>query len=53
VTRGYGLRKVEAQLLNGGDEILTADLDNVGYYLDEAKVLGIYVMDPFGLGPAF
>jgi len=53
VTHACGLRKVEAQLLNEGDEVLTADPDNLCYYLNEAEVLGIYVMDPFGLGPAF
>jgi hypothetical protein len=41
------VRKVEAQLLNGGFEVLTADPDNLGYYLNEAKILGIYVMDSF------
>jgi radical SAM superfamily enzyme YgiQ (UPF0313 family) len=48
----YGLRKVEAQLLNEGLEVLTVYPDNLDRFLDEAKVLGIYVMDPFGLGPA-
>ena len=49
VARAYGLRTVEAQLLNGGFEVLTVDPDNLCYYLNEAEVLGIYVMDSFGL----
>ncbi|MBS7616328.1 B12-binding domain-containing radical SAM protein [Candidatus Bathyarchaeota archaeon] len=52
VAAPYGLRKVEAQLLNEGFNVLTVDPNHVGKYLREAKVLGIHVMDPFGLGPA-
>ena len=48
----YGLRKIEAQLLNEGFEVLTVDSDHLGEYIDEAKVLGIHVMDPFGMGPS-
>lgn len=48
----YGLRKIEPQLLNEGFEVLTVDPGHLGKYLNEAEVLGIYVMDPFGLGPA-
>jgi radical SAM superfamily enzyme YgiQ (UPF0313 family) len=48
----YGLRKIEAQLLSEGFDVLTVDPDHVGKYINEAKVLGIHVMDPFGLGPA-
>ncbi|MEM2915681.1 MAG: radical SAM protein, partial [Candidatus Bathyarchaeia archaeon] len=48
----YGLRKIEAQLLKEGFEVLTVDPDHLESYLNEAKVLGIHVMDPFGLGPA-
>ena len=48
----YGLRKVEAQLLLEGFKVLTVDPDHLHKYLDEAKALGIYVMDPFGIGPA-
>jgi radical SAM superfamily enzyme YgiQ (UPF0313 family) len=48
----YGLRKVEAQLLNEGFEVLTVDPDHLDHFLHDAVVLGIYVMDPFGLGPA-
>ncbi|MFQ6095584.1 MAG: B12-binding domain-containing radical SAM protein [Candidatus Bathyarchaeia archaeon] len=48
----YGLRKVEAKLLDEGFTVLTVDPDHLEPYIEEAKVLGIYVMDPFGLGPA-
>ncbi|MGQ9530983.1 MAG: B12-binding domain-containing radical SAM protein [Candidatus Bathycorpusculaceae bacterium] len=48
----YGLRKIEAQLLNDGFNVLTVDPDHLSNYVNEAKVLGIHVMDPFGLGPA-
>jgi radical SAM superfamily enzyme YgiQ (UPF0313 family) len=48
----YGLRKVEAQLLKEGFNVLTVSPDHLGDFLSEAKVLGIHVMDPFGLGPA-
>lgn len=47
----YGLRKIEAQLLKNG---LNVDTVSPNYLanLESAKVLGIYAMDPFGLGPA-
>jgi len=48
----YGLRKIEAQLLNEGFKVLTVSPSHLNQYLDNAKVLGIHVMDPFGLGPA-
>lgn len=48
----YGLRKIEAQLLNEGFNVLTVDPDFLEGYIDQAKVLGVHVMDPFGLGPA-
>ncbi|MCR6691694.1 MAG: radical SAM protein, partial [archaeon YNP-LCB-003-016] len=48
----YGLRKIEAQLLNEGFDVLTVDPDHLDRFIDDAKVLGIHVMDPFGLGPA-
>jgi radical SAM superfamily enzyme YgiQ (UPF0313 family) len=48
----YGLRKNEAQLLNEGFEVSTVAPNHLGKYVDEAKVLGMHVMDPFGLGPA-
>lgn len=48
----YGLRKIEAQLLNEGFNVLTVDPNHLKSYINNAKVLGIHVMDPFGLGPA-
>lgn len=48
----YGIRKIEAQLLSEGFDVLTVDPDYIEKYIDEAKVLGIQAMDPFGLGPA-
>ena len=52
VAAPYGLRKVEAQLLNEGFDVLTVAPSDLKRYIDAAQVLGIYVMDPFGLGPA-
>ncbi|MEM3578083.1 MAG: radical SAM protein [Candidatus Bathyarchaeia archaeon] len=48
----YGLRKVEAKLLNEGFNVLTVAPTHLKNYVGKAKVLGIHVMDPFGLGPA-
>ena len=48
----YGLRKVEAQLLKEGFHVVTVDPEHIGEYIGEAKIIGIYAMDPFGLGPA-
>jgi radical SAM superfamily enzyme YgiQ (UPF0313 family) len=48
----YGLRKIEAQLQNEGFRVKTLAPDHLGKYVAKAKVLGIHVMDPFGLGPA-
>jgi radical SAM superfamily enzyme YgiQ (UPF0313 family) len=52
VAAPYGIRKIEAQLLSEGLDVLTVDPDYIEKYIDEAKVLGIHVMDPFGVGPA-
>ena len=52
VAAPYGLRKIEAQLLTEGFNVVTVDPDYLWKYVDEARVLGIHVMDPFGLGPA-
>jgi len=38
--------------LSEGFDVLTVDPDHVGKYIRKTKVLGIHVMDPFGLGPA-
>jgi radical SAM superfamily enzyme YgiQ (UPF0313 family) len=48
----YGLRKTEAQLLKEGFDVAIVSPDHIEDYLNEAKVLGIHTMDPFGLGPA-
>ena len=48
----YGLRKVEAQLLNERFNVTTVAPNHLKQFLPEADVLGIHVMDPFGLGPA-
>jgi radical SAM superfamily enzyme YgiQ (UPF0313 family) len=48
----YGLRKLEAQLMNEGFDVLTVDPNCIDEHLSGVKVLGIHVMDPFGLGPA-
>lgn len=52
VAAPYGLRKIEAQLLSEGFDVLTVDPDHIGKYIGQTEVLGIHVMDPFGLGPA-
>jgi len=52
VAAPYGLRKIEAQLIKEGIDVLTVDPDHLDKYIEDAKVLGIHVMDPFGLGPA-
>jgi radical SAM superfamily enzyme YgiQ (UPF0313 family) len=51
-TAPYGLRKIEAQLLKEGFNVDTVSPNHMGNSLKDAKVLGIYAMDPFGLGPA-
>ena len=48
----YGLRKAEAQLIIEGFQVLTVNPDHLHRYIDAAHVLGVYAMDPFGLGPA-
>lgn len=48
----YGLRIVEAQLVKEGFNVTTVTPEHLGSYVPKAKVLGIHVMDPFGLGPA-
>ena len=51
-TAPYGLRKTEAQLLKEGFKVETVNPNHLRSYLNDAKVLGVYTMDPFGLGPA-
>jgi radical SAM superfamily enzyme YgiQ (UPF0313 family) len=48
----YGLRKAEAQLLKEGFNVATISPNRLKEHISEANVLGIHVMDPFGLGPA-
>ena len=48
----YGLRKIEAQLVKEGFNVSTVAPDHLKSCVKGAKVLGIHVMDPFGLGPA-
>ena len=48
----YGLRKIEAQLLKEGFNVLTVSPQHLRKYLKDAKVIGIHTMDPFGFGPA-
>jgi len=48
----YGLRKIEAQLLMEGLDVVTVDPDSLARFIDKAKALGIHVMDPFGWGPS-
>ncbi|MCW4010478.1 MAG: B12-binding domain-containing radical SAM protein [Candidatus Bathyarchaeota archaeon] len=48
----YGLRKAEAQLLKEGFDVVTVSPEHLHRFIGDAKVLGIHVMDPFGLGPA-
>jgi radical SAM superfamily enzyme YgiQ (UPF0313 family) len=48
----YGLRKIEAQLVKEGFKVVTVTPEHLGEWIHRAKVLGIHVMDPFGLGPA-
>lgn len=48
----YGLRKIEAQLLKEGFNVLTVSPQHLRKYLKTVKVIGIHTMDPFGFGPA-
>ena len=46
----YGLRKIEAKLIDAGIDASVVYPDDIANH--GAKVLGIYVMDPFGWGPS-
>ncbi|MGD0643906.1 MAG: radical SAM protein [Candidatus Bathyarchaeia archaeon] len=48
----YGLRKIEAQLLKEGFNVLIVSPQHLRKYIKNAKVIGIHTMDPFGFGPA-
>ncbi len=47
----YGLRKIEAKLMDAGIMVKTVHPYDIEEYLDSAKVVGISVMDPLGFGP--
>jgi radical SAM superfamily enzyme YgiQ (UPF0313 family) len=51
-TAPYGLRKTEAQLKKDGFKVAVVSPSHLDKYLQDAKVLGVHAMDPFGLGPA-
>ena len=51
-TAPYGLRKTEAQLIKEGFNVDTVSPTHVKKHIKDAKILGVYTMDPFGLGPA-
>ena len=46
----YGLRKIEARLIDSGFDVKTVYPDYIDRF--NPKVIGIYVMDPFGWGPS-
>lgn len=48
----YGLRKLEARLLKEGFDVATVDPDRLGEFVVDAQIIGVYAMDPFGIGPA-
>lgn len=48
----YGLRKIEAQLIKEGLKVATVSPEHLEKHINGAKIVGIYTMDPFGLGPA-
>lgn len=47
----YGLRKVEAALIENGFNVVTVHPYDIEKYLGNAKVVGVSVMDPLGFGP--
>lgn len=47
----YGLRKVESVLIENGLNPVTVHPYYIRKFLKDAKVVGISVMDPLGLGP--
>lgn len=46
----YGLRKMEAKLIDEGIDAIVVDPEDIQKY--NARVIGIYVMDAFGWGPS-
>ena len=47
----YGLRKIEAILLNAGLDCKVYSPQIINDYFEEASVFGVYSMDPLGIGP--
>jgi len=47
----YGLRKIEAILLNTGLDCKVYSPQVIDDYFEEASVFGVYSMDPLGIGP--
>ena len=47
----YGLRKIEAKLIEEGFDVVTVHPYDIDKYLGEAKAVGVSVMDPLGFGP--
>jgi len=47
----YGLRKIEAVLIESGFNVVTVHPYHIDKYLNSAKVVGVSVMDPLGFGP--
>ena len=47
----YGLRKIEAILMEEGFDVVTVHPYDIESHLKDAKVVGISVMDPLGFGP--
>jgi radical SAM superfamily enzyme YgiQ (UPF0313 family) len=48
----YGLRKAEAILLKEGFNVVTINPEKLSDLASTVKIIGIYTMDPFGIGPA-
>ncbi|HJW66033.1 MAG TPA: radical SAM protein [Candidatus Bathyarchaeia archaeon] len=48
----YGLRKAEAQLLKEGFNVVTVNPDRLSEHVEDAGIIGVHTMDPFGIGPA-
>ncbi|MFO8017744.1 MAG: hypothetical protein R6U96_03860 [Promethearchaeia archaeon] len=47
----YGLRKIEAILLEAGFQCKIISPQVIDQYADEAALFGVYSMDPLGIGP--
>ena len=47
----YGLRKIEAILLEAGLDCKVYSPQVINEYAEEASVFGVYSMDPLGIGP--